>query len=109
MARNRWLVSPERYAEAERRYTAPADSGMVAQSAQVFYETDPEVHAATIPPPLEPHEVPEVWVSIGWMPVIALGVAQVALRCRLDGEEGWYCLHLPMTTEAAVVGGRERF
>ncbi|MDQ3292842.1 MAG: acetoacetate decarboxylase family protein [Actinomycetota bacterium] len=109
MSQNRWVVTPEHYTEAERRYRDPADSGMVAQSVQVFYETDPAQHKATIPPPLEAHEIPEVWVSIGWMPLISLGVAQVALRCRLAGEEGWYCLHLPMTTEAAVVGGRERF
>jgi acetoacetate decarboxylase len=76
---------------------------------QHFYETDPGVVAALLPPPLTPGERPEVWVSIGDMPDIKLGVAQVAVSCRYGDEAGWYCLHLPMTTEAAVVGGRERY
>ena len=112
---NRWITTREGFDAAEARYREPKDSGLVAQSVQHFYLTDPAVHAETLPPPLLPGDRPEVWVSIGWMESLSLGVAQVALRCQVDlggdvgVEDGWYCLHLPMTTEAAVVGGRERY
>ena len=106
---NRWVTTPEQLREAEARYTSPKDSGLVAHSVQHFYETDPGVVAELLPPPLSPSERPEVWVSIGHMPDIDLGVAQVAAACRYGNEDGWYCLHLPMSTEAAVVGGRERY
>ena len=106
---NRWVMTPDQIREAEARYQVPKDSGLVARSLQHFYETDPEVIAALLPPPLSPPETPQVWVSIGHMPDIKLGVAQVAVACRYRDEDGWYCLHLPMTTEAAVVGGRERY
>jgi acetoacetate decarboxylase len=106
---NRWVVTPEQVQQAEARYAQPKDSGLVARSVQHFYETDPSVAADLLPPPLAPGARPEVWVSIGHMPDIELGVAQVAVACRHGDEDGWYCIHLPMTTEAAVVGGRERY
>jgi acetoacetate decarboxylase len=112
---NRWITTREGFDAAEARYREPKDSGLVAQSVQHFYLTDPTVHAETLPPPLLPGDRPEVWVSIGWMESLSLGVAQVALRCQVDLggdgglEDGWYCIHLPMTMEAAVVGGRERY
>jgi acetoacetate decarboxylase len=106
---NRWVATREQIKDAEARYASPKDSGLVARSVQHFYETDPGIVAALLPPPLAPGDRPEVWVSIGRMPDIDLGVAQVAVACRYGEEDGWYCLHLPMTAEAAVVGGRERF
>lgn len=107
--RNRWVVTREEFEEAEHKYVRPSDSGFVAQSAQVFYETDPDTVSELLPPPLALGSAPTVWVSIGHMPQIHLGVAQVAVACRYGDEDGWYCLHLPMTAEAAVVGGRERY
>jgi acetoacetate decarboxylase len=106
---NRWVLTTDEVLAVEQRYANPKDSGMVATSAQLFYETDPAVIAALLPPPLAPGEAPTVWVSIGHMPKISIGVAQIAVACRYGDENGWYCLHLPMTTEAVVVGGRERF
>lgn len=106
---NRWVTTPEQLAAAEARYRDPKDSGLVARSVQHFYETDPDVVAQLLPPPLTPGDAPEVWVSIGHMPDIDLGVAQVAVASRYRDESGWYCLHLPMSAEAAVVGGRERY
>lgn len=106
---NRWVVTRQQVAQAEARYVDPKDSGLVARSLQHFYETDPSVVADLLPPPLVPADRPDVWVSIGHMPDIDLGVAQVAVACRYRDEDGWYCLHLPMSAEAAVVGGRERY
>lgn len=107
--RNRWVTPVEEVRAAERRYAEPADTGVVAHSLQHVYETDPELVAELLPPPLRPGARPEVWVSIGRIPRYDLGVGQVAVRCRYRDEEGWYGLHLPMTTEQAVIGGRERY
>jgi acetoacetate decarboxylase len=107
--RNRWVHTTEEVKAAEQRYVEPKQSGMVAQSAQVIYETDPAALAELLPPPLQPPDQPEVWVSIGSIPQVSLGVAQLAVACRYGDEDGWYCLHLPMSAEAAVVGGRERY
>lgn len=106
---NRWVLSVDDVRKAEARYADPKPSGLFAQSVQVFYETEAAVIAELLPPPLTPGDAPTVWVSIGYMKEFALGVAQVAVACRYRDEVGWYCLHLPMTTEAAVVGGRERY
>src|SRR5437763_14120880 len=104
-AQNRWVMTPDQIREAEARYQVPKDSGLVARSLQHFYETDPDVIAALLPPPLAPGDKPEVSVSVGHMPDINLGAAQVAVDCRYRDAAGWYCLHLPMTTGAAAVGG----
>jgi acetoacetate decarboxylase len=106
---NRWVMSVDEVRAAEARYSDPKDTGYVATSIQAFYETDPEVIAELLPPPLVPAEEPEVWISIGRMVDFELGVAQVAVKARYGDEIGWYCLHLPMTTESAVIGGRERY
>jgi acetoacetate decarboxylase len=106
---NRWVMSVDKVRAAEARYSDPKDSGYVATAIQAVYESDPEVIAELLPPPLAPADEPHVWVSIGRMVDFDLGVAQVAVKARYGDEVGWYCLHLPMTTEMAVVGGRERF
>lgn len=106
---NRWVTPIDEVRKAEARYSNPKDNGYVATSIQAFYETDPDTVAELLPPPLVPADAPVVWVSIGWMDQIKLGVAQVAVKARYGEEDGWYCLHLPMTTEAAVIGGRERY
>src|SRR5680860_1323981 len=106
---NRWVLTTDEVRAAEARYSDPKDSGYVATSIQAFYETDPEVVAELLPPPLVPAAEPVVWISIGRMVDFDLGVAQVAVKARYGDEVGWYCLHLPMTTESAVIGGRERF
>jgi acetoacetate decarboxylase len=80
----------------------------VSHSAQVLYTSDADTLAELLPPPLRP-STPTVWVSFGHIPQFQLGVAQVAVAACYGDEEGWYCLHLPMTTEMAVVGGRERY
>lgn len=51
---NRWVATRQQVREAEARYVAPEESGLVATSVQHFYETVPEVVAALLPPPLAP-------------------------------------------------------
>ena len=76
------------------------------------YETDPEVVAAVLPPPLTATE-PLVRVTIATVDVgrgyPVFGAGTVAVHCRHEDVEGDYALVMPMTTEQSVVGGRETF
>jgi acetoacetate decarboxylase len=83
------------------------------------WETDPEALAAVLPPPLKPTAVPYVRATINQVDMSGvagqgsggafLGAAAISVACAHGGAEGWYCLVMPMTTERALVGGREVF
>jgi acetoacetate decarboxylase len=87
--------------------------GAWSTSLTAQYLTDPDLVAAVLPKPLEPTDEPIVKVSIatvdlgGRFPPFGAGTFGVA--ARHDGLEGFYPLFMPMTTEQAVVGGRETF
>lgn len=78
----------------------------------VVFETDPDVVAAVLPPPLEP-SVPTARVRMatvdmgGGAPVF--GAGWFGVRARHGDVEGEYPLFMPMTTEQATIGGRETF
>jgi acetoacetate decarboxylase len=77
------------------------------------YETDPDAIAAVLPPPLSPPAEPLVRVTIatvdlgGGYPIFGAGT--FAVHARHEDVEGDYALVMPMTTEQAVIGGRETF
>jgi acetoacetate decarboxylase len=77
------------------------------------YETDPEAIAAVLPPPLSPPAEPLVRVTIATVDVgrgyPIFGAGTFAVHARHDDVDGDYALVMPMTTEQAVVGGRETF
>ena len=82
-------------------------------SLAATFLTDPEAVASVLPPPLSPPDEPLVKVGIsqvdlgGRMPPFGAGTFAVAAR---HGDlAGYYPLLMPMTTEQAVVGGREIF
>src|SRR5438132_6161628 len=87
--------------------------GAWATTLTAYYETDPDVVAAVLPPPLEPTDDPLVRVLIATveldrdLPVFGAGT--FAVRAQHEGTVGDYPLVMPMTTEQAVVGGRETF
>lgn len=84
-----------------------------ATTLVAIYETDPEVVAAVLPPPLTPLAEPLVRVTVATVDVgrgyPVFGAGTVAVLCRHDDVEGDYALVMPMTTEQSVVGGRETF
>jgi acetoacetate decarboxylase len=84
-----------------------------ATTLVAIYETDPEVVAAVLPPPLTPLAEPLVRVTIATVDVgrgyPIFGAGTVAVLCRHEDVEGDYALIMPMTTEQSVVGGRETF
>jgi acetoacetate decarboxylase len=77
------------------------------------YETDPDAIAAVLPPPLSPPTEPLVRVTIATVDVgrgyPIFGAGTVAVHARHEDVDGDYALVMPMTTEQAVVGGRETF
>jgi acetoacetate decarboxylase len=76
-----------------------------------LWETDPEVIAAVLPPPLVPADRPLVRANISACDIngYPLGAGAIAVRAKHGDVEGDYTLTMPMTTERAVIGGREVF
>jgi acetoacetate decarboxylase len=84
-----------------------------ATSLVATYETDPDAIAAVLPPPLSPPAEPLVRVTIATVDIghgyPVFGAGTFAVHARHDDIDGDYALVMPMTTEQAVVGGRETF
>jgi acetoacetate decarboxylase len=101
------------------RYAAmtdePVDAGpdgpkMWSRNLVAFYETDPEIVAAVLPRPLEPTE-PHVRINLAQVDMESgpLGAGTFSVKCRHGDVHGCFDLLMIMTTEAAVLGGRETF
>ncbi len=90
-----------------------AASFLQATSLSMTFLTDPAVVRELLPPPLEPADEPRVSVSvyrIGQSNCVgAFDGASVNLACRYNGEDGLYCVTMPMSTDTAVVFGRELY
>jgi acetoacetate decarboxylase len=109
MGRVRYAAKPE--AERRNREVEATSVGAWADTLTVIYETDPDVAAAVLPPPLQPAD-PLVRVTIASVAVngrAPFGAGSFSVRARHEGVEGDYALVMPMTTEQAVIGGREIF
>ncbi|MCQ4083383.1 acetoacetate decarboxylase family protein [Streptomyces sp. RB6PN25] len=76
-----------------------------------IWETEPELLAQVLPPPLKPGERPLVRANISRVDLFGhtLGAGSVAVAARHGAVDGWYPLVMPMTTERALTGGREVF
>jgi acetoacetate decarboxylase len=77
------------------------------------YETDPDAVAAVLPSPLQSPTSPLVRVTVATVDMgrgyPIFGAGTFAVHCSYDGVDGDYALVMPMTTEQAVIGGRETF
>jgi acetoacetate decarboxylase len=83
-----------------------------SKTLNAIYETDAEVVAAVLPPPLSPPAEPLVRVTFASVEMDGrppFGAGYFAVRARHEGRDGEYPLVMPMTTEQAVIGGRETF
>jgi acetoacetate decarboxylase len=81
-------------------------------SVMAVWETDPDVVAQVLPPPLKPAAALLVRATVSRVDLPGghlLGAGSVAVRAVHDGVEGDYPLVMPMTTERALIGGREVF
>ncbi|MFG2331428.1 acetoacetate decarboxylase family protein [Streptomyces sp. NPDC048604] len=110
MARVRYGARTEEELAAARGANAKLpdiwSTGVVA-----VWETDPDVVAAVLPPPLKPAERPLVRANISKvdLPGYPLGAGSVAVAAGHGDQQGWYPLVMPMTHERALTGGREVF
>ncbi len=112
MAFLRYAKSNEQLAAA--RAAGPGFLRSEVRSIRAIYETDPELIAALLPRPLEPAARPEVHVIVSDVTIhlpgemtFPLGAGTFGVTCRCDGVDGLYPITMPMTTEGAVVAGRE--
>jgi acetoacetate decarboxylase len=82
-----------------------------AEMLSVFWETKPEIVAKLLPPPLKPAEYPMAMAFVANYPRTNFDVTYretaLFLRAVYEGEEGNYCLAMPVTNDMAMVGGRE--
>ena len=98
--------------ERRNRELEATSVGTWATVLVATYETDPEAVAAVLPQPLQPTDDPYVRVTIAKVEIEGrspFGAGTVAVHAQHDGVTGDYALVMPMTTEQAVIGGRETF
>jgi acetoacetate decarboxylase len=112
MARVRWRKTLDQVKrDAER---SPEFLSSRVRSLRVVYETDPAVAAAVVPRPLVASRRGEVCVTFSHVAMqispqftFEIGSAIFGVRVRHEGDEGIWLLTMPMTSEQAVIGGRE--
>ncbi|MGI8925775.1 MAG: acetoacetate decarboxylase family protein [Tepidiformaceae bacterium] len=107
----RFVKSPEEIARLQEAFATPAFLDI--RSLAITFESDPEVIAELIPPPLRPAADPTVSISISEIRrsdcVGPFNGCSVNLACTYEGEPGFYCLTMPMSTDTAVIFGRELY
>jgi acetoacetate decarboxylase len=98
--------------ELRNREVEATSVGAWSTSLVAVYETDADVVAAVLPPPLQPSGEPLVKVTIATVDIEGLptfGAGSFSVQARHEGTLGYYPLVMPMTTEQSVLGGRETF
>lgn len=84
-----------------------------AEMLMVFWETKPEIIEKLLPPPLKPADDPIALAFVANYPATNFDVtykeSALFVRAEFDGEEGNYCLSMPVTNDIAMAGGREMF
>ena len=84
-----------------------------AEVLTVFFETNPQTAGQLIPPPLKPGPLPIGAVFVANYPKTNFGVSYLEsalfLMVEHNGEEGVYCLSMPVNNDMALILGRETF
>jgi acetoacetate decarboxylase len=81
-----------------------------SEAVTAVYETEPEILAAVLPPPLEPGPEPLVRITITRVEMPGLpvfGAGWIGVQARHGDRLGEYPILMPMTTEQSLIGGRE--
>lgn len=107
----RFVKTADEIRDIQAIYSRP--NFMATRSLTVLFETDPESLRLLLPPPLEPMPEPlgTAWVGeIGNSNCVGpfMGAA-VYLRARYQDIVGNYCLTMPMSTDTAVIFGRDLY
>lgn len=113
MARLRYVRTLEQIKQAREK--DPEFLPSTVRSVRCVYETDAKIARALLPKPLEP-AAPEVCVTFSHVAMhlspertLEIGSAIFGVRAVYDGVPGIFLLTMPMTTEQAVIGGRETY
>jgi len=84
-----------------------------AQMLAVYWETKPEIIAKLLPPPLKPSARPIAMAFVAFYPSTNFDVTYretaLFIHAAFNGVEGGYCLAMPVTSDMALIGGREVF
>lgn len=114
MSLPRYVKSPEQLAQLSEKQVDALDS--TVQQVIVEYKTDPELAKAIVPEPLvvDPDGIIRVVLSNVVMHLgegfdMEIGSGVFAVKASYKGQSGYYIVTMPMTTEAAVIGGRETY
>jgi acetoacetate decarboxylase len=113
VSRLRYVKTPEQVALA--REANPEFLKSRVRSIRCVYETDPAIAAALVPRPLEMARpeihvtFSEVRIELGPEAHFEIGSGVFGVAARHEGVDGIYLVTMPMTTEQAVVPGRETY
>lgn len=91
---------------------SPAAVDIWSTAVTATWETDPDLIAAVLPPPLEPTDEPHVRLTISTVDIPGMptfGAGWFGVRARHGEVEGEYPLFMPMSSEQSVIGGREAY
>jgi acetoacetate decarboxylase len=84
-----------------------------AEMLTVIWETRPDTVRRLLPPPLKPGNRPIAVAFVANYPRTNFGVTYLEsalfLRAEFEGQEGNYCLAMPVTNDIALILGREVF
>lgn len=84
-----------------------------AETLTVFWETRPEIVSLLLPAPLLPTRRPLAMAFVANYPKTSFDVtyreSALFLGAQFDGQEGFYCLSMPVTNDMAMAAGREIF
>ncbi len=106
-----WTKRADEIRRIEERLRAPIFAD--ARWLSVQYLTRPEIVREVLPPPLEPAAEPLVTAGIGTLGrsncVGAFDGGMLCVRARYKDVEADYCLAMPMSTDVAIIFGRELY
>jgi acetoacetate decarboxylase len=97
-------------AQQVNREIAAKKADIWSEAVTAVYETDPDIIAAVLPPPLEPGPKPLVRITITKVDMPGLppfGAGWIGVQARHGERIGEYPILMPMTSEQATIGGRE--
>jgi acetoacetate decarboxylase len=108
---NRYVKSADEIRDLLQRHAEPAF--LDRRGLAIQFETDPEFVRAILPPPLAPAERPLASVGLSSFGasncVGPFDGGAITVRCRYGDLEGQYCITMPMSTDTAVIYGRELY
>lgn len=100
------------FEEIVKNYRETADF-YDAEMLIVLWETKADIVKRLLPPPLKPARKPLATAFVANYPRTNFGVSYLEsalfLRADFNGEEGNYCLSMPVTDDMAMAAGREIF